>query len=154
MYSYVIIDDEELIRKGTVKKLEILKDQVECIGEAADGSSGIQLVEQLHPDFVILDMQMPEMGGMQLLPYLAEHYPGLPLIVISGYRDFDYIKQAISANALEYLLKPFSRDAIKEVVLKAIARIKDRSSIQNQIHSKEQEKEQVQYEYDLQVIKT
>lgn len=153
MYSYVIIDDEELIRKGTVKKLEILKDQVECIGEAADGNSGIQLVEQLHPDFVILDMQMPEMGGMQLLPYLSEHYPRLPLIVISGYRDFDYIKQAISSNALEYLLKPFSRDAIKEVVLKAIARIEDRSSIQNQIRSTEQEKEQVQYEYDLQVIK-
>ena len=92
MYSYVIIDDEELIRKGTVKKLEILKDQVQCIGEAANGKSGIQLIEQLHPDFVILDMQMPEMDGMELLPYLAEHYPDLQLIVISGYRDFDYIK--------------------------------------------------------------
>ena len=49
MYSYVIIDDEELIRKGTVKKLEILKDQVQCIGEAANGKSGIKLIEQLHP---------------------------------------------------------------------------------------------------------
>lgn len=153
MYSYVIIDDEELIRKGTVKKLEILKDQVQCIGEAANGKSGIKLIDQLHPDFVILDMQMPEMDGMELLPYLAEHYPDLQLIVISGYRDFDYIKQAISSNALEYLLKPFSKETIKEVVLKAIARIEDRSSIQNQIRSTEQEKEQVQYEYDLQVIK-
>ncbi|MBQ1311648.1 MAG: response regulator, partial [Blautia sp.] len=48
--------------------------------------------------------QMPVMDGTQLLPYLAGHYPDLPLIVISGYRDFDYIKHALSANAVDYVL--------------------------------------------------
>ena len=153
MYTYIIIDDEELIRKGTIKKLDTLKDQVECIGEASEGGAGIELIKDLCPDFVILDMQMPGIDGMELLPYLAEHYPDMPLIVISGYRNFDYIKQAISSSALEYLLKPFSREAIREVVLKAIARIEDRSSMYDQIKSSEQEKEQIQYEYDIQIIK-
>ena len=153
MYTYIIIDDEELIRKGTIKKLKGLQDRVTCIGEAQEGSEGIELISRLHPDFVILDMQMPGINGMELLPYLAEHYPDMPLIVISGYRNFDYIKQAISSNALEYLLKPFSKEAIREVTLKAIERIEDRSQIYDQIKTTENEKEQVQYEYDLQIIK-
>lgn len=153
MYTYVIIDDEDLIRKGTIKKLEIIKDKIKCIGEASDGEEGIRLIDSLHPDIVILDMQMPGVNGMELLPYLSDHYPDMPLIVISGYRNFDYIKQAISSNALEYLLKPFGRDAIKEVALKAIARIEDRSQIYDQIKDSEEKKEQAQYDYDMQIIK-
>lgn len=153
MYTYIIIDDEELIRKGTIKKLEPMKEQVSCIGEAGDGKEGLELISRLHPDFVILDMQMPGVNGMELLPSLSHSYPEMPLIVISGYRNFDYIKQAITSSALEYLLKPFSRDAIQEVVKKAIGRIKNRSHIYDQIKSSEQEKEQAQYEYDIQLIK-
>lgn len=148
----MIIDDEDLIRKGTIKKLEILKDRVECIGEASEGGEGIRLIESLRPDFVVLDMQMPGIDGMELLPLLSGRYPDMPLIVISGYRNFDYIKQAISSNALEYLLKPFSREAIRDVTLKAIARIEDRSQIYDQIRNSEQEKEQAQYDYDLQIM--
>lgn len=70
MYTYVIIDDEELIRKGTIKKLAPIADRITCVGEAANGARGIDLVKELHPDFVILDMQMPEMDGMALLPHL------------------------------------------------------------------------------------
>ena len=83
MYTYVIIDDEDLIRKGTIKKLEILKDRVECIGEASEGGEGIRLIESLRPDFVVLDMQMPGIDGMELLPWLSEHSPDRPLIVLS-----------------------------------------------------------------------
>ena len=93
MYTYIVIDDESLIRKGTIKKLQPMEEQISCIGEADNGKAGIELIQEVHPDFVILDMQMPIMGGKELLPYLAENYPEMPLIVISGYRDFDYVKQ-------------------------------------------------------------
>lgn len=153
MYTYIIIDDEELIRKGTIKKLEPINDQITCIGEASEGGEGLEMISRLSPDFVILDMQMPGINGMELLPALAEKYPGMPLIVISGYRKFDYIKQAISSNALEYVLKPFSREAIQEVVLKALKKLENRSHMYNQIKTTELEKEQVQYDYDIQLIK-
>ena len=92
MYTYIVIDDESLIRKGTIKKLQPMEEQITCIGEADNGKAGIELIQEVHPDIVILDMQMPIMGGKELLPYLAENYPDMPLIVISGYRDFDYVK--------------------------------------------------------------
>ena len=52
MYTYVIIDDESLIRKGTIKKLSLMQDMIQCVGEAENGEDGIKLVEQLHPDLV------------------------------------------------------------------------------------------------------
>ncbi len=152
MYTYIIIDDEELIRKGTMKKISPIADQISCIGEAEEGAEGIRLIRELHPDFVILDMQMPGIDGMELLPYLSGHYPHMPLIVISGYKNFDYIKQAISSNAIEYLLKPFSKEAIQEVIFKAVERLRDRSQIHDQIAATEQEKEQACYDYDIQLL--
>lgn len=152
MYNYIIIDDEPLIRKGTIKKIEHAAQDVGCIAEASEGAEGIALIEEHHPDFVILDMQMPGMNGTELLPYLAEHYPELPLIVISGYQDFDYLKHAFSADAIDYLLKPFSREAIGECVKKAIKRLEDSQYISKQITDSREEREAARYEYDIQYL--
>lgn len=81
MYTYVIIDDEPLIRRGTKKKLEPLSHLLTCCGEASDGREGLELVRQLKPDIVILDMQMPVMDGTELLPALSEEFPSTALIV-------------------------------------------------------------------------
>lgn len=152
MYTYLIIDDEALIRKGTIKKISPMSD-VSCIGEAGNGKEGLRLVEELSPDFVILDMQMPEMDGMELLPLLAERHPDLPLIVISGYRDFDYIKQAISANAIEYILKPFSREDIQKCIQKVLDRLEQRERLKHSILNSEQEKEEAHYALDMQMLR-
>ena len=149
MYTYVIIDDEPLIRRGTKKKLEPLSHLLTCCGEASDGREGLELVRQLKPDIVILDMQMPIMGGKELLPYLAENYPDMPLIVISGYRDFDYVKQAISAAAIDYILKPFSKEAIQDCISRAIERLEDSQTL-SRVTDSDEEKEAAYYDYDIQ----
>lgn len=151
MYTYVVIDDETLIRKGTIKKLQPMEDQIACIGEADNGKSGLKLIEEAHPDFVILDMQMPVMGGLELLPCLAEKYPDMPLIVISGYRDFDYVKQAISADAVDYILKPFSKQAIQECVSRAIERLENSQTL-SRISDSDDQREAACYEYDIQYL--
>lgn len=152
MYNYIIIDDESLIRKGTQKKLAALE-QIVCVGEASNGKEGMELVASAKPDFVILDMQMPVMNGTALLSHLSKEYPDLPLIVISGFKDFDYIKHAISANAIDYILKPFSKEAIQACVLDTIGRLEHRNTIQNQIISSAEEKESAYYEHDCQMLK-
>ena len=126
MYTYIVIDDESLIRKGTIKKLQPMEEQITCIGEADNGKAGIELIQEVHPDIVILDMQMPIMGGKELLPYLAESYPDMPLIVISGYRDFEYARSAVQLGALDYLLKPINREELNRVLEKA-RKLRERS---------------------------
>lgn len=152
MHTYILIDDEELIRKGTRKKLAPMADRITCIGEAGNGLEGIRMIAELRPDFVILDMQMPVMDGMELLPYLAEHYENMPLIVISGYKNFDYIKQAISARAVEYLLKPFSAEMIQGCVGKVLSQLEQQTQMQEQLQLTEEQTEAARYDYDINLL--
>lgn len=152
MYTYIIVDDESLIRKGTQKKLEAMKDILTCVGEAADGAEALKLVEELKPDLAIVDMQMPNMSGMDLLPLIHQRHADIKLIVISGFRDFDYIKQAIASGAVDYILKPFSKEAIQKCVKTAISHIENRENISRQIADTAEEKENAYYEYDIQYL--
>lgn len=152
MYTYLIIDDETLIRKGTMKKLSSLEHLLICCGEADNGKEGIDMIKSLSPDFVILDMQMPVMDGMELLPYLSEHFPEIPLIVISGYQNFDYLKQAIQAKAIDYILKPFSREEIQKVVLSVLDSLANKTRQKLELSSMLQEKEVACYTLDLKLL--
>lgn len=152
MYKYIIIDDESLTRKGIVKKLEPLRDRIVCCGEASNGKKGIELVENLQPDFVILDMYMPVMSGMELLPWLAEHHPDLPMVVISGYQNFDYMKQAITSKAIDYLLKPFSAEEIQQTVCNVIDTLKNKKQLESRFTAIQEEKEDAYYNLDIKFL--
>lgn len=152
MYTYLIIDDEPLIRKGTIKKLSPLSDIITCCGEADNGMTGIDLIKDLHPNIVILDIQMPIMDGMQLLPYLSSRFPDIALIVISGYQNFDYMKQAITSKAIDYILKPFSREEIQKVVLSTIDFLQNKQLLKNQFTVVQEEKEAALYDLDITLL--
>lgn len=153
MYRYIVIDDEELTRKGTIAKLKNMNHLVTCAGEAGDGQEALLLIERENPDIIITDMNMPNMSGSALLPLLAERYSDKPIIVISGYKDFEYTRQAIRAKAVDYLLKPFGRDDLQASMQNAIHFIENTASMQNQLMDSEQEKEYACYEYDIQSLK-
>ncbi len=153
MYRYIIIDDEVLTRKGTIKKIGTLEEHVQCAGEADNGESGMLLIAKTDPDIIITDMNMPVVDGTQLLKLIREKYPEKQIIVISGYKDFDYAKQAIQAKVISYILKPFSKEDIQNTMKEAIHLIENNQSSGNKIISIEAEKEYVQYGYDIQMLK-
>ncbi len=153
LYTYIVIDDEPLIRKGVIKKLEDLNYTAICIGEASNGKEAFSIIEKLNPNIIITDMNMPVMDGTDFLPLLYEKYPNKKIIVISGYKDFEYMKHAISAKAVDYVLKPFSREEIQKSLLEAIKSIENETFINEKIISAESEKERAMYEYDLQNLR-
>lgn len=152
MYTYLIVDDEPLIRKGTIKKLMPLSDQLICCAEADNGQEAISYIREFSPDIIILDMQMPIMNGMQLLPYLAEYYPEIPLIVISGYQNFDYMKQAISSRVIDYILKPFSKEEIQKTALTALSFLANKNQLQNQLFLAQEEYEEACFHLEVQAL--
>ncbi len=152
MYTYVIIDDEELTRIGTKKKLSSITDQAICIGETDNGEKGLALIQKLHPNIVITDMKMPVLGGEKLLPILAEKYPEIYIIVISGYQDFEYSRQAIRARAVDYILKPFGAEDIIRAVKQAISAIQNDSFTADQIRESESYKEALHYAQDTELL--
>ncbi|MDQ0878654.1 two-component system response regulator YesN [Paenibacillus sp. V4I3] len=105
----VLIIDDELWARQVVRSLGAWnKLGLNIIGEADGGREGIVLIETLHPSIVITDMRMPGLDGVELLKVLNERYPEVKIIVMSGFDDFVYLKQAIRSRAIEYLLKPIN----------------------------------------------
>ncbi|MDQ8738217.1 response regulator [Paenibacillus sp. LHD-38] len=120
MYSVLIIDDEEPLREA----IRILGDWkglgVSEVLEATDGKVGLAMLAEQKIDLAMVDMKMPELNGMELLQIIERDYPDLLTIVISGYNDFEYTRQAIRSKVVDYLLKPVNRQDLNQSLRKAI----------------------------------
>ena len=154
MYRYIVVDDEVLIRRGMLKKIKAADfgDRLAFAGEANNGEDALALIDGADPDIIITDMRMPEMDGKLLLQTLQQKYPDKKVIVVSGYSDYEYMKEAISAKVVGYLLKPFSRDEIRETLSKAIGQLDEERSAQEQLEHREIEKQEIRFDADLQSL--
>ncbi|SFF41606.1 two-component system, response regulator YesN [Paenibacillus algorifonticola] len=119
-YTVLIIDDEEPLREA----IRLLGDW-EGLGvgqllEAADGLSGLRMLAEQRVDLAIVDMKMPGLNGAELLQTAQQQYPGLLTIVVSGYNDFEYTRQAIRSKVVDYLLKPVNRTELNQALRKAM----------------------------------
>jgi len=112
----LIVDDEPIARRVLREELELI-DNVEVIGEAADGASALQKIGSQHPDLVLLDLEMPAMGGLDVVRRL-KHGKHLPVIVIvTAYHQ--HALQAFEAGAIDYLLKPVGQERLSQAVERA-----------------------------------
>ena len=120
MYTYVIIDDEPLIRRGTKKKLEPLSHLLTCCGEASDGREGLELVRQLKPDIVILDMQMPVMDGREASRTIrAMDRPDARSLLIFGLSADAFVEDerlSLESGMNGHYAKPVDYEALRENV--------------------------------------
>ncbi len=112
----LIVDDEPIARKVLREELELI-DDVEVIGEAADGVAALEKIGRQHPDLVLLDLQMPAMGGLEVVRQLR-HGKHLPAIVVVTAHD-EHALQALDAGAIDYLLKPVRQERLSEAVDRA-----------------------------------
>lgn len=119
MYKVVIIDDEPIVRKGIVNIINWSEIGCEVVGEAADGEQGMALIDEKLPDIILTDIHMPEMDGLEMIKKTIDKIPWSKIIVLTGYREFDYIQEALKLGASDYLLKPSKIDEITTAVRKA-----------------------------------
>jgi len=124
----ILIDDEQPAR-DVVK--HYLKDfsEIEIIAEVADGFSGLKAMQEMKPDLVFLDVQMPKLTGLELLELLDQP----PLIIFSTAYD-QYAIKAFEMNAIDYLLKPYSKERFSQAVQKAIGQSGNKISPAQPVH--------------------
>ena len=132
MYKVLIIDDEEPSRDAIKILGEWDKLGVTVVIEATNGKMGMEMLREERPDIVLVDMRMPEMNGTDFLKMVNKEYPDISRIVISGYSDFEYAKQAIQSNAVDYLLKPVNKLELNIVLQKAIDNLKAKRDKDNE----------------------
>lgn len=105
-YSVVVVEDEMLLKENLIKKINSIGLDFEVVGSAQTGIQGYELIQDLQPDVLITDIKMPVMDGLSLIKEVRDHYPTIDCIIVSGFSDFNYAKEAIHYDVKEYLLKP------------------------------------------------
>lgn len=120
MYKVMIIDDEIAIRKLICKIVDWDILNAEVVGEAESGIEAINTIDDLRPDIVIVDIQMPFMNGIDFSKMAVKRYPDLKIIVLSAYDDFKYAQQCIKIGVSRYLLKPIIKKEIQDTLTEII----------------------------------
>lgn len=105
MISVLIVDDDKLVRKGLVAALPWKDFNMQVVGEASNGRSALEYIENHEVDIVLLDLAMPIMSGMELMRILNSQYPAIKVVILTMHKDFDYIQDALRMGALDYMVK-------------------------------------------------
>lgn len=123
MYKVMIIDDEKAVRELLKISVPWAELGLQVVGEASSGIEAINVIDELDPDIVFVDISMPFMNGIEFIKLATERYPELMVIVLTGFDDFEYARACVRLPVFEYMLKPIVRSDVKEVLLKVIAKL-------------------------------
>lgn len=102
----VLVDDEIMIREGFKRLFDWASHDCEVIGEAADGMEALAQIDHLQPDIVIMDINIPIINGLKVIQTSRMRYPDMAFIIVSGYDDFSYCREALRMRITDYILKP------------------------------------------------
>lgn len=114
MLKTFLVEDEVIVRETIKRMVPWEQYGFELVGEAADGEMALPLILKSRPDLLITDIKMPFMDGLTLSKLAKKELPDLKIVILSGYDDFNYAKQAISIGVDDYLLKPITKNAFIE----------------------------------------
>lgn len=116
MLKVFVVDDEIVIREGIRNGFPWEESRYQLAGEAPDGEIALSMLQDIKPDVLITDIKMPFMDGLTLCRKIMHTMPWIHIVILSGYDDFSYAKEAISLGVKEYLLKPVSASELGQVL--------------------------------------
>lgn len=112
----LLVDDEILIREGFRKLFDWEGHECEVIGEAADGAEALAMMDSLEPDLAIMDVNIPIINGLKVIRQARIRHPEMAFIIVSGYDDFDYCREALRLQISDYILKPVNYEEFGECI--------------------------------------
>lgn len=115
MIRVMITDDHLIVREGLRLILETA-DNIEVVGEAADGAACLELVPKLQPDVVLMDLQMPRMDGITAIGHLRNDFPHVAIVILTTYNEDNLMFRGLQAGARGYLLKDSSRENLLDAI--------------------------------------
>ena len=116
MLKVLVVEDEEMIRRGIVLAVDWAALDCVVVGEAADGEEALRAVERYDPSLIITDLKMPKMDGLQMLEALRERGNQAYVIILTAYDSFAYAQSALRLGAVDFLLKPFHDGELEQAV--------------------------------------
>ena len=114
-YKLLIVEDEDLIRRGLIYSVDWQAMDCSEILEAADGQEAVEQIENHEPDIVIMDINIPFLNGLEVLERTQKQH-GYSAVILTGYAEFEYARRALEVGAVRFLLKPVDFQALAEAI--------------------------------------
>jgi len=114
----LLVDDHAMVRKGLVAFLKNMP-ELELVGEACDGREAIEFCEQRQPDVILMDLVMPELGGVAATRTIHQRWPRVQVIALTSFQEKELVQDALQAGAIGYLLKNVSGEELAEAIRQA-----------------------------------
>lgn len=127
MYKVMIVDDEPIIVEGLSRSIAWDKWNCKVVATAHDGLEGKKSIEEYRPDIIFMDINMPEMDGLSMIAAIKSQFPNLQICVLTGFRDFEYAREAIRLGVTRFLLKPSNMDELEEAISAMCANLKKKA---------------------------
>ncbi len=125
----VLITDDIQATRDNIRKLIDFHPEIAVVGEAADAAAAIAKAKELHPDIILMDINMPGMDGISAASLLATEAPQSSIIIMSVQGEKEYLRQAMTAGAKDYLTKPFSGDELLKTIRQVYANAQQRRKV-------------------------
>lgn len=132
VYRVVLVDDEPIILRSLKVALPWDELNMLIVGEATNGEEGWRLIQELKPDIVISDIRMPVKDGISMMKETLSHFPSLIFVLLSGYGEFDYAREAVRSGAFDYLLKPVDHEELESVMREAARKLDQEAEQQSE----------------------
>ena len=133
MYKVIIIDDENIILHGLKTIINWSDYGCEVCATAKNAKEGLEKIIANKPDIILTDIKMKNSNGLDMIEQALEHVPDAKIIVMTGYRTFEYAYHAISLGVFAFLLKPTNPDDIKTTIQKAVQELDEQILKRNDI---------------------
>ena len=127
MLKVFLVEDEFVMREGIKNNIDWVLHGYDFCGEASDGELALPMIQKNKPDIVITDIRMPFMDGLTLSKLVKKELPDTEIIILTGYEEFEYAKEAISIGVASYLLKPINGEALLKEIDQISERIKEKN---------------------------
>ncbi len=149
MINVLLVEDELLARMSLRTMIDWERHGYQIVGECADGDQAIPMIEKLEPHIVITDVKMERMQGHELVRHLHRHYPHICAIVLSGYSDYQYVRDTLQHNAVDYLIK---NELTPALLMEVLDKAKQRLALGLDIERSEDNLQALRQQFVLQLI--
>ncbi|WP_234410369.1 response regulator transcription factor [Caldalkalibacillus mannanilyticus] len=157
MMKVILADDEIQIRKGLRMKIDWEEEGFQIMDEASNGEEALEILRKTEAEIIITDMRMPMMDGIELAKHCQREFPHVKVIVLSGYSDFEYVRNSMKHGVRDYLLKPVAPnelvDSLRKIRLEIEEDQKKRGEVKRLNHFVHSHMEEVQERYLLYLVK-
>lgn len=129
MFKALIVDDERIVRSGIRNSINWNEYGIEMIAEAENGVEALDQVMADRPDLILLDICMPRMDGLEFAGIVKKKFPSIHIVIITGFNDFEYARNALRAGVDDYILKPVNKEIVSSIVSGQIEQLKRSAAV-------------------------